>query len=455
MKKFIKVLVCLCLCVISIGFTACGGKGKIETPESSALVSSNGGIVVNKGDFIYFTNGYVAKDDVTKSMLKKGFKNAGLYMAKENENGVFSYKENGSVDSAKRLSSRLSGFEASDLHIFGDYLYFTTVNKEETKNGEIQTGKLEIYRIKLNGNNLTRVYRSSVEFLDSEGAQVVTFDYFNEDDNVYILINENGKLKHIKCTNSSVGGVKSVDSDVLSLVVPENNDYNNIFYTKTDEDRKYVVNRLNAKTGEVATTKTCDKDDVIDSLFASKFGYLYFYATFDMKNTKFLYRISYSDFEEQGIKYTNCQNNQLTYMDYTAVYLLENEVDGILAISSSKVEIINTNNPLTVLELQENLPASANVMLIKNGYVYFYTDNTIKRWNYTTDEAETVYEEENTVLNYAFDIDESYIYYYATKGENDYLFRVKFADTTPEKTSHLVGTYLEADEIKPEEETEE
>ena len=452
MKKIIKVLLCLCLCVISIGFTACGGKTKIEMPSSDATVSSNGGIVVNKGNFLYYANGYQAKEDVTKSMLKKGFKHAGLYMAKENEKGVLTYNENGSVDSAKRLSSRLAGFEATDLHIFGNHLYFTSVNKEETKNGAIQTGRLEIYRMKLNGNGLTRVYRSSVDFLDSEGEQIVTFDYFNEDSNVYILINENGKLKHIKCTSGSIGGVKNVDSDVLSLVIPEDNNYNNVFYTKTDEDENYVVNRLNAKLGEVVTTKTCDKDDVIDGLFASKFGYLYFYATFEIKDSKLLYRISYEDFEEKGIKYTSCQNNQLTTIDYTSIYLLENELDGILAISSSKVEIINTNNPLTVLKLQNNLPADANIMLVKNGYVYYYTDNTIKRWNYTTDQSETVYEDENTVLNHAFDIDESYIYYYATKGENDYLFRVKFADTTPEKTSELVGVYLEIDEIKPEKE---
>jgi len=174
-----------------------------------------------------------------------------------------------------------------------------------------------------------------------------------------------------------------------------------------------------------------------------------------MKGAKFLYRISYEDFEEKGIKYTTCQNEQLTSMDYSSIYLLESEADGILAISSSKVEIINYNNPTPVLQLQNNLPTTATIMLVKNGYVYFYTENTIKRWNYTTDEVETVYEETNTLLNYAFDIDETYIYYYATKGENNYLFRVKFAGTMPEKTSELVGVYLEIDEDVVEEEEEE
>ena len=453
MKKFIKIALCFCLCVITIfSFTACGEK-KLEMPASSATITSNGGMVVKKGNFLYFANGYYSVDNITKkSQLNDKYSTAGLYFNKTNSNGSINYDENGSMKSAERLSSRLAGFEATDIHIFGDYLYFTTINTEETKSGGLQVDHLEIYRIKLDGTKLKRVYRSKVDFEDSEGNRVVEFEYFAKGSNVYILIRENGTLKRVSCSKKSIGDAEKISSDVKSYACLDNqNIYNQIFFVTMD-DGDYVVNRYNIESDSIITKSKIDKEEISSlELFDVKFDNLYFNATLnDGSGSSYLYRISLEDFEEYSFVSSAVKQ---TSTSYTAIYLLENFLDGIMVISSSSVQILDAENP-TENYTTTLMPADATIMLVKGGYVYYYSESEIKRFNCTTNEIESIYTETNTICNYQFDIDGNYLYYFATVGSNDYLFRVAIADASPEKKSELIGFYEESD-IPSAEEVEE
>ena len=56
LKNFIKIFVCLILCLFAFCLSACG-KGSNDNyvyPTSSAETSGNGGLTVRKGDYIYF-----------------------------------------------------------------------------------------------------------------------------------------------------------------------------------------------------------------------------------------------------------------------------------------------------------------------------------------------------------------------------------------------------------------
>lgn len=443
MKKFFKLFICVCLCIVSLTFTACGKKSKIEAPSSNSPVSSNGGIVVQKGDFIYYANGYNSVDNVKKSDLDKKYKLGGLYVTKTDA----SRDENGSLKYNNRLSSKLSSFEATDLNIFGDYMYYTTINTEQTKHGGLQTKHLEIYRVKLNGTDSKRVYRSGIDFEDSEGKRVVDFNYHEENGTVYILIHENGTLKRITCSGS-VSGASTIADNVLSYKV----DGNKTYFVKVNDDDKYEINIYNCISNKIETKLPMDKNDKISSIFEVKFNNVYFYATFNNVGTEYLYRMPIDSIvNKDSIRTTAVK---LTATSYTSVYLLDSYSDGILVLSSSKVELIDETNPLENIELQSNMPTDATIMKVDGSYVYFYKDKDIKRWNYVDDTVETIYTEENTICSYAFDILGDYLYYYTTVNTNDYLFRVSISGVLEDKKSELVGVYESADVPETEEESE-
>ena len=360
MKKFFKLFICVCLCVVSLTFTACGKKNKIEAPKSDAGVTSNGGIVVQKGDFVYYANGYNSVENVTKSDLNKKYTLGGLYVTKTDA----SRDENGSLTYNNRLSSKLSSFEATDLHIFGNYMYYTTINTEETKNAGLQTKHLEVYRVKLNGTDSERIYRSSIDFEDSEGERVVDFNYYEENGTVYILVFENGTLKRIAC-GKSVSSATVISENVLSYKT----EGKQTFFTFVNDDERYEINQYNIVSDNIVTKLAMEKNDSISSIFEVKFNNVYFYATFENVGTEYLYRMPISEIENKSSIRTSAK--KLTATSYTSVYLLDSYSDGILVFSSSKVEIIDETSPLENIELQENMPTSATIMKIDSGYVYF------------------------------------------------------------------------------------
>lgn len=441
MKKFIKILVCMCLCVVSIAFVACKKETKIDAPQTNATVSSNGGIVVRKGNFLYFANGYESYKDVGKGDLNKSYNLGGLFVTKLNSKGEIDYTDKKQLDNMTKLSGKLASFEATELFISGDYMYFTSINTEKDKKGNLQTSHLEIYRIKLDSTDCKRVYRSYNDFEDSDGNRTLTINYFENNGNVYILINDNGSLKRIVC-GGSIGDVDVVKSNVKSMTAGNSD---SIFYSNVN-DSLYEISRYDIVSNKVTSKLMFSKNDVVNSLFEAKFDNLYIKASLS-GGSEYLYRISFADFDSNTL---NLQ--KLTATSYTAIYLLENELDGILLLSSSKAEIADSNSPLDNITLQGNFNTSATIMMVSGGYVYYYADKTISRWNYTTDTTETIATDVENILNYHFDMVDSYIYFYATTGSNAYLYRVNVADRSPENVPQIVGRYNDADAPATEEE---
>jgi len=183
-----------------------------------------------------------------------------------------------------------------------------------------------------------------------------------------------------------------------------------------------------------------------------KFNNVYFYATFSNVGSEYLYRMPIESIvNKESIRTSSVK---LTATSYTSLYLLDNYSDGILAFSSSKVEIIDEVKPLENIELQSNMPTDATIMKVEGGYVYFYKDKDIKRWNYIDDTVENVYTETNSICSYAFDIVGDYLYYYTTVNTNDYLFRVSISGVLEEKKAELMGVYESADVPEKEEDND-
>ncbi|MBQ8522839.1 MAG: hypothetical protein IJ458_04210 [Clostridia bacterium] len=444
MKKIITFTLCLLLCVVTLGLSGCG-KNKNETVDTSIASVGNGGMVVNRGDYVYFVNGYNAYSTLNKSNLDKKFNIGGLYRAKLNENGEFDYTDNGSVANAERISSNLVGFESTSLYVFGNHIYYVTPITEVDKKGNLQTSKLEFKRVEINGSNSKTIYQSKVD------ASKVDFEFYYAEGKVCLLINEDGTLKRINCTGS--GKVSQVATGVTSVTlhcdtddVFESDTYKNIFYTKTNEDGKIEIYNYNIASNseqykKTTNYKTCE-------LLDYKFGHLYFKASGnEYPNYTYFYRV---DATKNAI--TSMSVEKLTSdKDYTDLYLLDNETDGYIVQSNDKTYYMNyaSGTEATPVPIADT---KISIMEVRNGYLYFKDSNNIKRINIydlktkSDSTSETVITLEN-METHDYDIDDNNLYVYATQGSNTYVYSIKIANLLEgeEFESKLLGIYADGD----------
>lgn len=444
MKKFITFTLCLLLCVVTLGLTACGGSKK-EKVDISLASNGNGGMVVTRGDYVYFVNGYLSYEVYTKGNLDKKFDVAGLYRAKLNDEGVLDYTENGSVQGAERLSNGLVGFESTSLYVFGNYIYYVTPNTEVNKKGELQTAKLDFYRMKITGGKAERVYQSKTE------ATNIKFEYYYADGSVYLLVNENGKLKRVSCYGKF--STSTVAEDITSLVLPRDTDdvfesdsYKNIFYTKTNDDGKIEIYNYNIVSNKSEYKKTTDYATC--ELIDYKFGHLYYKASRSAPPAyTYYYRM---DATKNAI--TSLAEEKLTADEsYTDFYFLDNETSGYIAQNGEKTYYLSYNaggecvaTPIASTKIE--------IIAIKNNYIYFKSNNDIKRINYydfkvNGDKTEQSVLTIDGLQAYDYDIDDNNLYVYAKTNSNTYLYSIKVSNVLEgeEFEKQLLGVYEDGD----------
>ena len=167
MKKFTRILICLILCVFTIGLAACGdNQDNFTYPTASMQTYGNGGLSVQKGDYLYFVNGYQSADNMTEK--NASYHVGALMIVKLDENGNLVLNDEGLLgdDYYRVMSDKLCGFEATGLYIFGDYLYFTSPCQENEAgtDGKWPKARVDFYRIRFdNSGSVERLYTSGVE----------------------------------------------------------------------------------------------------------------------------------------------------------------------------------------------------------------------------------------------------------------------------------------------------
>ena len=444
MKKFITFTLCLLLCVVTLGLSGCG-KSKDDKIDTSIATNGNGGMVVTRGDYVYFVNGYTSYTTITKNNLSKKYDVGGLYRTKLNASGELDYTEDGSLSNIEKISSHLTGFESTSLYVFGNHIYYATPITDVDKKGNLQTSRIEFRRVSITGGDTEKLYTSKVD------ADSVKFEFYYAEGKVYLMINEDGTLKRVTCTGKA--STKEVATDIASLVLPrdsydvfDSDSYRNIFYTKTNDDGKIEIYNYNIVTGreeyrKVTDYKTCE-------LLEYKFGHLYYKASGnEYPNYTYFYRV---DATQSAI--TSLAEEKLTNdKNYTKLYLLDNETDGYIAQSDSKTYYLsynagNISEPIIANE------SKIDIITIRNNYIYYKTENDIKRINYHNLKTEGSAEEEslltvNDMQTYDYDIDDNYLYVYATSGSNTYLYSIKINNVLEEDSyeNRILGVYNDGD----------
>ncbi len=157
-KSARKFLFVATAAVMALGAASLGACGYTFTPLGGDFaagdVSSNGGFVVEKGNYVYFINGVESNTaDNTYGSVVKG----ALMRISKND-----LKE-GKGDKAETVvpSLMVAADYTSGLYIYGDRVYYATPNNVKNTAGEIETDYLDFKSVKLDGTDIQSYFRVS------------------------------------------------------------------------------------------------------------------------------------------------------------------------------------------------------------------------------------------------------------------------------------------------------
>ena len=444
MKKFTKILICLLLCVVSLAFVACDKRTDKEKaftyPSKEDVVQGNGGMAVQKGNYLYYVNGFVGVED-EENERNANFTHGALMLMKLDANGNIVTNEDNLLkdDYYITMSSRLSGFEATNLYVSGDYLYFTAVCQEDEggeSSGTWAKNRVDFLRIKLDKTSkVERVYVSQTKYSE------VDFDYYTYNDNTFIVVYENGtyinedegKEKTIVRVDCNAKKSTVVKENVSSAITNRGGD--NIFFVEQDsENSKYTLNKYNIFEHKVTPYHVCEESVTLELV-----GDNYAYVTYTNLGQKVLAKVN----ENGPIIIKN-------YLASEAKFAISEMGDTVLVIEGNKISVVGG------ISIEDEDATSITVVGLTNGSVVYYDDSKdLKIASYTNGTIETI-KESLTFEDGYFDIaaDDAYMYFYKTVGSHKYLHRIQVVNAF-EETEEMVGTYIGEDAKSVKESTEE
>lgn len=454
MKKITKFLLCLMLCVMGTVLFACDPRTPEEKaftyPTSTDAVIGNDGLAVQKGDYIYFVNGYQDSSDMVKK--DDNYKLGALLLTKL-KNGDVVVDENDMIedDYYITMSSKLCGFEATSLKIIGDYLYFTSPCQLDA-NEEWAKDRVDFYRIKLDKtSSVEKIYQSSVN------NDKIEFEYYENNGNVYLLVyekeasldrvdDEEAKLYNVLVRVVVGGSTDVVAEDVNSVVLDAN--YDEIYLTvnkdgnmdTTGEESDFKVHKYNV-TGLELGDDLVTYDDTAEIKFVGE-DYVY------MKHDNAMYR---ADKDATNFEFVRMFGN---YDSYTEIKMIPDS-DILVCVTENVIEFYE-NGVLDLNAITDVDTDKITIIGFTNGSVVYYDkEYKVKVVSYANrannnNPIKTIVTLDEESLK-TVDLDVDYMYFYKKVNENKYLHRVAIINNFGE-TESLFGVLIEED--IPQEETE-
>ena len=217
MRNGIKKILALA-CALGLACTPLVGcqSGTALEGDTSGEVTSNGGFVVEKGNYYYFINGadeYTADNtfgDVVKASLMR--------IAKSD-------LASGNYGAAQTVvpSLMVAGDHTSGIYIYGDRVYYATPTSAKNISGEVENSYLDFKSTKLDGTDTT----SNYYFRSSENATV--YRYVEVDNVVYCLHIENDT--DLYSYNTETGDDTLLAAGMTSFTLATNKTDPGVYYT--------------------------------------------------------------------------------------------------------------------------------------------------------------------------------------------------------------------------------
>ncbi len=347
-SKFNKIL-SMALATVSVcatfAFSSCGKEEYKGDPvtgyQSKAVVESNGGFAVQKGEYIYFINGKESYDagneygEVVKGALMRISRND---------------LETGKLDKAITIVPSLFSVQeySGGIYIYGDYVYYATPTTDKNiKTGAVESGWLDFKRARLDGREAPEEYFFRVE------QNNTTYRFVEVDKVVYCLYEEDGALKSYdtreKVSRTLVVGAETYFYDTTDT---ESGD---VYYTMgvtTENDYKESYNQIYRVNAAARATVNAKKDGKVSYTVAGGKTY-----SFDAKKLEDANKEAKENKQDEVYDFDD-------YATYPYVNLGTLVLDGRGKVSSW--------TQYNAEETNEAKPSNTNL----NGYIYTLTTHT-------------------------------------------------------------------------------
>ncbi len=466
MKNFTKIIFCLLICAFTFGLTAC--KDKVIRPNfdynySTSEVRGNGGLAVSKGDYVYFVNGYMSADDMETKNAR--YTLGALMVAKLDSNGRIQLDDKGLMQDeyCVTMSDKLAGFEASDLFILGDYLYFTSPCQEDQRpeNGNdslvwakkrVDFNRIHLDYAKTGKGKVERLYQSQVE------NNKLSFKFYLANNNPYLLVyekdtnlddsNKTNVLYRVDINNKNK--VTEIGRNITSVVLDnttDDNDYQNIFYVK-NVDNEYKLYRYDI-TGEPVEFGLPNSSNKVEAKFVGG-GYVFIGETIDSTVTLKRAKIdTNSSFERIG---TGTLDNMYLSKDADAVFVVTDNMIEYYRLGYGGIKVL----------VEDDSATSMTYVGMTNGCVVYVDNNkAIKMVSFADAIAGRATEivtlatvadmkVDTTAIINCLDLDDNYLYFFKNIGSGMYLNRL-LVNNNSGSTEEMLGVYLEDDKPKTDE----
>lgn len=451
MKKFLALILCLCFVACGLIFVGCGNETEIVLnggPAYEDKIYGNGGMVVTKGDYVYFTDSYIKSSSIESSTTIDVNKitETGIYRAKlttKVEGTGNDAKVVSSLENVELMVSKIAGFENAGLYIFKDKLYFATPTTAKDNTG-VRYDLVTFYSCNLDGSNLTKFYQTE-EFSSGKFSMTMI------DQEVYLMVYTGSDVVIV----SENGTATKVASEVTNVLFPTrvnviNNEENPlinetfVYYTVDKEqegpvETGNILYKANIKTGE--TTQLLNVDRVSVSLVQLESNRIFY-----VRNTVYGSASTYAyysntlgeNFLNSETKHSNLGTTSTTNLINLGVYGGKNL--GFAYINSNSKLVTKNFDGTDGDVLVEDI---SKILTVRNGYLYYTYSSKFYRISLV--DADAKREELSkksptlTIKTDYFDIDENYFYFFAENKDKPNklsLYRVNL--TAKEKTPTLV-----------------
>ncbi len=224
-KKIISLVAAATLAFSALTLSGCSDedyKGEVLVGgyDAAATVSSNGGFVVEKGDFVYFING---KENNTADNTYGNVVKGALMRISKTQLAAGEY-------SAAQIvvpSLFVSGNYDAGVYIYGDKVYYATPTTDKNNAGEVENSYLDFKWSTLDGR--TAPMGGENDYFLRLSSNTTKYRFVEVDGVVYCMYEEDGKLKSLNVaagtTRVLVEGASSFYYDTQDLTNP------NVYYT--------------------------------------------------------------------------------------------------------------------------------------------------------------------------------------------------------------------------------
>ncbi len=290
-------------------------------------------------------------------------------------------------DKSSRINAvvpKIAGHDQTAMWVFGNNLIYATPNNLLNKTGQLRTSYLDFYRVDLDGKNHELIYSAEMPDLTTANFTV----WADSTSNIYLLINEDAKLKRVDMN----GEVYVIDEDVTGVVFPIAGEYKNnlssvyggmmsyVYYTKNrDAEEDNSQGNLMYKfkiTGDTAE-KIADQGDTNSGITFTPIAITnegFVFMRYSSQNTENKEYCIVTNPNENELGYENIANNKGTYLSGETVKFYSGKLwlaDGILRtfdIVDGKISNYSTQITTGV----------ESIMLLSNDYIYVKKSGSIE-----------------------------------------------------------------------------